>query len=166
MQQREVESHVGTRLIIFQCPECSGVWVDGDVVFRVSRDSALEVDSDAEFEEISTKPRETPALCPRCGTNLLEQTGGGLPEGLRLDYCTDCHGFWFDKGELMIYKSFQESKRRRIREGDKHRDTKKRAQTERRERLKRQAGVDDVVPSYLHSGRLYRSVLANLFFDL
>ena len=165
MQQRGAESHVGVKLIIFQCPECSGVWVDGDVVFRVSRDSAVEVEDDVEFEEISTEPREVAAFCPRCEANLLEQTGGGLPEGLHLDYCTGCHGFWFDKGELMIYKSYQEKKRQRMRQGEKDRGAKKKARTQRRDELKRRAGVDPF-PQYYAGGRMYRSVIANLFFDL
>ena len=111
MEDREAEGHYGAKLIIFQCPECSGIWVDGEVGVGISRDSAVEIESAVDFEEISTEPREIAAMCPRCEIHLMEQSGGGLPEGLHIDYCNGCHGFWFDKGELMIYKSHQEKKR-------------------------------------------------------
>ncbi len=112
MEEHEAKSHYGAKLRLFHCPECSGIWVDKDVAFAVSRDSAVEIEPDVNLEEIPTKPREGPIFCPRCAARLTEQTGGGLPKGLRIDYCTGCHGFWFDKGELMIYKSFLEEKRK------------------------------------------------------
>ena len=114
MKDREAEGHYGARHIIFQCPECSGIWVDGEVGARVTRDSALKIEAAIDFEEISTEPREIAAACPRCQIHLMEQAGGGLPEGLHIDYCQKCHGFWFDKGELMIYKSYQEKKRQNL----------------------------------------------------
>ena len=115
MQQREASGHYGAKLAIFQCSECSGIWVDGDVVIAVSRDSAVEAEAEVGIEDISTEPREIAAFCPRCEIHLMEQTGGGLPKGLHVDYCTGCHGYWFDKGELMIYKTYQEEKRKKFR---------------------------------------------------
>jgi Zn-finger nucleic acid-binding protein len=112
MEEHEAKGHYGAKFLLFHCPQCSGIWVDKDVAFAVSRDSAVEVEQDVHLEEIPTRPRKGPIFCPRCGARLTEQTGGGLPKGLRIDYCTGCHGFWFDKGELMIYKSFLEEKRK------------------------------------------------------
>ena len=112
MEQREAKGHYGAKLRIFQCPECLGFWVDGEVVIALSHESALSAEVDVDFEDISTEPREIGAFCPRCETYLMEQTGGGLPKGLRIDYCEQCQGFWFDKGEMMIYKSHIENKRK------------------------------------------------------
>ncbi len=123
MERRKARSHYGVPLVIFQCPDCSGLWVDRETVTAISRDSALEVESDVRIEEISTAPRNMAAFCPRCETYLVEQTGGGLPKGLRIDYCTTCHGYWFDKGELMIYKTYQEEKRKRFRESEEEKET-------------------------------------------
>ena len=114
MTQREVRGHYGAKLMVFQCPECSGFWVDGKVVIAISRDSAIDVESDVSIEEISTESRDIPAFCPRCETHLMEQTGGTLPRGLHIDYCRGCHGYWFDKGELMVYKSYLEEKRKKF----------------------------------------------------
>ena len=111
MQQREGTGHYGAKLPLFQCPGCSGLWVDGRVVRGMSYDSAVEAEPDVDFEEIVTEPRKTDLSCPRCESKLMEQTGGGLPQDLHIDFCTVCEGYWFDKGELMIYKSHLEKKR-------------------------------------------------------
>jgi Zn-finger nucleic acid-binding protein len=125
MDQCEASGHYGAKLIIFQCPQCSGFWVDGKVVIAVSHDSAVEAEADVSIQDIATEPREIAAYCPRCETYLMEQTGGGLPRGLRIDYCTGCHGYWFDKGELMIYKTYQEEKRKRFKQQEAEKRAKK-----------------------------------------
>ena len=35
--------------------------------------------------------------CPKCQKTALTRT---TESGVELDYCTDCGGIWFDKGEL------------------------------------------------------------------
>jgi len=37
--------------------------------------------------------------CPRCN-NLLDRIDA---DGLELDYCAQCHGVWFDKGEIRSF---------------------------------------------------------------
>lgn len=130
MDTREAEGHYGARLFINQCPECLGLWVDGEVVTALSHDSALQAEADVDFADISTEPREIAAFCPRCEVNLMEQTGGGLPEGLRIDYCRSCNGFWFDKGELMIYKSHIENKRKRFKQREEQKRRKRATQSQ------------------------------------
>ena len=112
MDQLEAQSHYGTKLLIFQCAECFGIWLDGATVGAISHDSAVEAEAEIDLEEISTEPRTIGIFCPRCEINLVEEAGGGLPEGLHIDYCTGCNGYWFDRGELMIYKSHIENKRK------------------------------------------------------
>jgi Zn-finger nucleic acid-binding protein len=116
-------------MYIFQCGECLGLWVDGEAVVAISEDSALEAEAEVSFEEISTKPRENPVVCPRCDINLMEQSGGGLPQGLHIDYCRSCCGYWFDKGELMIYKAYLEDKRRKFRKHEEEKRRRKAAQS-------------------------------------
>jgi Zn-finger nucleic acid-binding protein len=114
MDQHEATGHYGTPLFIFQCPECFGIWLDGGTVGAISHDSAIEAEVDVDFEEMSTEPRTIGIFCPRCEINLTEQSGGGLPAGLHIDYCTSCNGYWFDRGELMIYKGYIEKKRQKF----------------------------------------------------
>jgi Zn-finger nucleic acid-binding protein len=113
LKQLEAKDHYGFKLFLFKCTTCSGIWVDGigKIISRLGRDSAVEVDSDTDYEEMATEPREIAAACPRCESHLLEElTGKHLPEGLHIDYCTKCHGFWFDEGELALYKNHIEEK--------------------------------------------------------
>ena len=114
MQKREGQGHYGAKLPLFQCPGCSGLWVDGRVVRGMSYDSALEAEPDAVLDEIVTEPRKTEMACPRCESKLMEQAGGSLPKDLHIDYCSVCEGYWFDKGELMIYKSHLEKRRQAL----------------------------------------------------
>ncbi len=142
MDRHEARSHYGAKLFIFRCPKCSGFWVDGEAVAAISHDSVLEAEANVNIEDISTRTRERAALCPRCETNLMEQSGGDLPKGLHVDFCTGCHGYWFDEGELVIFKNYQEEKRKRFREREGERIQK--------EKSRRSATTPEVVLLFLH----------------
>jgi Zn-finger nucleic acid-binding protein len=114
MNRSHAEGHYGAKVIVYKCPICSGLWLDGNVVTAISCDSAIGLESDASFDDISTEPRKLEVFCPRCETSLFEPRGGDLPNGLRIDICKFCGGYWFDKGELMIYKSHSEKKKRKF----------------------------------------------------
>lgn len=118
MQQLEGKGYYGAKLPLFQCSECEGLWIDGRVVSSMSYDSALETEQDVDFGEIVTEPRTTELVCPRCESKLIEQTGKGLPHDLHIDFCKVCDGYWFDKGELMVYKTFLEKKRQKLKQSE------------------------------------------------
>jgi Zn-finger nucleic acid-binding protein len=118
MQQRQGKGHYGANLPLFQCSICEGLWIDGRVVGSMSHDSALETEQDVDFGEIVTEPRRTELVCPRCESKLMEQTGKGLPRDLHIDFCEVCDGYWFDKGELMVYKTFLEKKRQNFKQAE------------------------------------------------
>ena len=44
--------------------------------------------------------------CPKCGSNLNEVS----VLGIKVDQCTQCHGIYFDKGELEILLEAKEPK--------------------------------------------------------
>lgn len=125
MSTHEARSHYGSKLVVYQCPDCSGFWVDGNVVGSMGYDSALEIEDVVDFSEISSEPNQIAAFCPRCETYLVEQIGGGMPKGLRIDFCKVCCGYWFDKGELMIYKSYIEKRRQKYHEHEEKQRLKK-----------------------------------------
>lgn len=104
MSRQEVEGRRKGPLVVFQCAKCSGLWVDRDTVIRLTHASALKADTALEFKNMRTQPRQLSLTCPRCTKLLTEHTGGRLPLGLHIDYCSACYGFWFDKGELAAYK--------------------------------------------------------------
>ncbi|MEK7401722.1 MAG: zf-TFIIB domain-containing protein [Gemmatimonadota bacterium] len=41
--------------------------------------------------------------CPKCGADLKEETHGHV----KIDVCPDCHGMWFDAGEVELMKHGQ-----------------------------------------------------------
>jgi len=44
-------------------------------------------------------------ICPRCGKKELQEI---LCESEPIDYCTQCHGSWLDKGEAKAFTAFPE----------------------------------------------------------
>jgi Zn-finger nucleic acid-binding protein len=138
MAKIDATGHFGMKLFLFRCPNCSGIWTDNKVIFRLDLESALEIEPDVEWEEISTTPREKSLSCPRCRNPLIEQTGVGLPKGLRIDSCMNCGGFWFDKGELMIYKSYLEKRRDKVRKKLEEENAHRKMLEEAMEKLKRE----------------------------
>jgi Zn-finger nucleic acid-binding protein len=39
--------------------------------------------------------------CPKCNKDTLDSFGG--VEGVEVDFCSECRGIWFDKGEMAFY---------------------------------------------------------------
>jgi len=87
-----VEEHEG-RFGTFKldvCPTCGGVWFDKGEIAKLTNDRELEpliVDYAGGASQIA---------CPRCNGAMAQRPVGGSV----LDVCTNCHGAWFDRGEL------------------------------------------------------------------
>lgn len=86
---------------IQECPQCGGLWFDQDELRRVKDQTDpdlkwLDFDlwSDHEAFEVEWSGRK----CPVCGLNLAAISYAGT--GVVVDYCTDRHGVWLDRGEL------------------------------------------------------------------
>lgn len=109
----ETQDHYGTGLEIDTCVECQGFWLDPGETKRMGHRAAVTLEGGTDLSEISTQQRTEPRLCPRCGVELREVSGGQLPEGLHVDICAQCKGRWFDRGELLVVKSALEAERRR-----------------------------------------------------
>lgn len=112
----ETEGHYGTRLEVDACTSCGGFWLDAGEPVALGHQAATALDGGVDLSEVDTEPREDFRACPRCGRALEEVTGGRLPAGLRLDTCRQCRGMWFDRGELLVFKSGLEARRRRVRD--------------------------------------------------
>ena len=80
------------------CPKCSGIWASGDSLHQIIKrepnsqavERALESMINLEFD---------PSLrnCPSCGNKRLKTV---VIEHTELDFCVNCKGIYFDKGEL------------------------------------------------------------------
>jgi Zn-finger nucleic acid-binding protein len=83
-------------VVIDQCPECEGVWLDKGELDQ--RDESAWTDAEAlDFEVVSGNGEAV--LCPKCSVALTRIAPKEVP-GLVIDRCPDCLGFWLDPGEL------------------------------------------------------------------
>jgi Zn-finger nucleic acid-binding protein len=76
------------------CPSCRGMWLDFDEL-----DQLEDVAFDDDAHKGSLVHRQTPTgfPCPCCAAPLQEFEYRLY--GLKLDYCSEKHGFWLDAGE-------------------------------------------------------------------
>ena len=86
-------------LTIDSCPECFGLWFDGEELKRFLRSPGLseKILEDEELEINSPPRQKEPRNCPSCEGGKMKASQMG---SLILDYCLACRGVWFDHGEL------------------------------------------------------------------
>jgi len=83
-------------VVVDHCDSCKGLWLDeGEIFFFTKRPKIIQ----KELEKGLTDPHESERLCPRCQeVHFVE--GSFFKPNLRIDQCPQCHGLWFDDGEL------------------------------------------------------------------
>jgi len=76
------------------CPNCRGMWLDLDEL-----DQLEDMGFDDDDHKGSLVHHEVPTIfpCPHCATPLQEFEYRLYD--LKLDYCSQKHGFWLDAGE-------------------------------------------------------------------
>lgn len=114
----DTQGHYGTRLTVDSCLQCLGFWLEAIEPASIGHAAVTDLEGDANLNDIVTQPRSDFRGCPQCRVALEEITGGNVPEGLHVDTCPQCHGMWFDRGELLVYKSVLEQKRKAQNETD------------------------------------------------
>src|SRR5690606_29627379 len=103
-------------LTLDHCPRCGGVWFEAGEVQHLRR-----TDATALWREIAQREGEHAMQCHNCRTHIprsaqkchacgwkveLDCPACDRPmkqseqNGMRLDYCTNCKGVWFDHDEL------------------------------------------------------------------
>src|ERR1700730_12976607 len=82
------------------CESCGGLWLDKGELDKM----AFQVEGDIEY--CSTEEVKGPAStkhCPRCAGEPLHNVlflGHYLKDGIVLERCGNCNGFWLDGGQL------------------------------------------------------------------
>ena len=76
------------------CPNCRGMWLDFDELDRLED---VAFDDDEHKGSLIHHQTSTDFPCPHCQNPLLEFQYRLYD--LKLDYCTEKHGFWLDAGE-------------------------------------------------------------------
>jgi len=90
-------------LMIDFCPDCEGVWLDSGEIVALK---GLAHDPEnrrlrlmrAVWELRQKAGIADPMMCPKCSRPTLNELNTG--EGVSVDFCGDCKGVWFERGEL------------------------------------------------------------------
>lgn len=85
------------------CTTCGGVYIARDGIERLvtsARDPAVRQETGARLQSWLASPQfvetDPPIACPQCRYNMYLVASGGV----ELDFCLNCEGMWFDRGEL------------------------------------------------------------------
>lgn len=89
------------KLEIDSCPECFGLWFDGEELrqFLPSQSLAEKILSQDRMEQmLRSQPRDPghERICPQCSIAMRESPVGAV----QVDVCFRCRGIWLDQGEL------------------------------------------------------------------
>ena len=94
------------------CFSCKGIFLNKEKL------AAIEESREIEISEDTPKSRnglEISRNCPECKTLMKKQQHGNIRTTM-IDYCEDCSGVWFDKGELAsIQLGFETAANNKIR---------------------------------------------------
>ncbi|MCX6078862.1 MAG: zf-TFIIB domain-containing protein [Chloroflexi bacterium] len=76
------------------CPNCRGMWLDFNELDRLED---VAFDEDSNKGSLIHHENEVLSKCPVCSMRMYEFQYRLYD--LKLDYCTNKHGFWLDAGE-------------------------------------------------------------------
>jgi Zn-finger nucleic acid-binding protein len=105
MRQVKIVSHYGQPLFLDQCEKCGGIWFDELELYRAKQGEAEKVELlDSENLRNPTKIDSSIHNCPKDGAKLFRFTDKYFPEGIIVERCTKCNGFWLNRGEFIKYQ--------------------------------------------------------------
>ena len=82
------------------CPTCHGVWLDAQELSKLDDNFFVDVE-EIEFEDVAPTDSDAQLNCPRCeGAPALRKVSPKQYQGVVVDTCPECKGFWLDRGEL------------------------------------------------------------------
>jgi len=105
-----LQPHTFSEVEVDQCSHCEGVWLDSkeiDLLFQEENLPEQLVNASEDEQPLARVP-EGHRTCPRCNIflTLVEV------DGIKLDVCSDCKGFFADRGEFQQLASAAERRYR------------------------------------------------------
>jgi len=89
-------------LEVESCASCKGMWFDANMLSRFLESGDMKktfhLDDKPRRNESDFTINTTARTCPRCKVDMDDKLFGGVT----LDRCPQCHGLWFDGGELQV----------------------------------------------------------------
>jgi uncharacterized protein len=97
----KIETRTFEGVNVEECPQCGGLWFDKGE-FRKAKDASEPdlswLDFDLWSDHESMKADWSSRECPLCGKNMASISYAGTE--VMVEYCTEEHGIWLDKGEF------------------------------------------------------------------
>lgn len=110
MVKVEVKSHYGADIMIDQCGVCGGLWFDNNENASVGLKEHGRVEALNDAKLLEKVPLKTELYCPKDGNRLKILNDHYFPKDVEVDYCPECYGFWFNRGEFTNYQKAREEK--------------------------------------------------------
>jgi uncharacterized protein len=110
MKKVKTLSHYGIAVELDQCPECGGIWFESDELYYVRKGEASnfdEVDSEKLKKLIKLEEK---LYCPKDNTELRVYQDPLFPVSIKVEFCTQCGGFWFNRGEFKVFQTEREKR--------------------------------------------------------
>lgn len=105
-----LETHAIHSINVDECDQCHGLWFEKGELNKAKDASESDLNwldfdlwSDQDFFSMDWSSRE----CPQCGKIMA--TISYAETEVKVDYCTDGHGVWLDKGEFQAILGALES---------------------------------------------------------
>ena len=96
-----LETHTVNSINIEECVQCRGLWFEEGELRKAKDESDPDLDwldFDLWSDQDSFIADWSSRKCPHCGKNMATISYGAT--GVAVDYCTDRHGVWLDRGEF------------------------------------------------------------------
>jgi len=78
---------------MYFCNQCSGIWIDGTELYNI-------LGGTPKLPEVKIREEKK---CPKCGSISFYPIKYPGTDTM-IDLCENCHGIWFDPGELQVIK--------------------------------------------------------------
>ncbi len=91
-------------VMVDRCNQCHGIWLDKkelEVVLEKKLARSFDV---GRYSQLPPEADEASARCRRCQADMVALDGAA---DVRFDWCPECEGMFFDRGELTVIDEFR-----------------------------------------------------------
>lgn len=87
-------------VLLFVCNKCFGLWLPGDQLNKISSSkSSITINKEILSKHTTSDKNQQKNICPN-SHGSLKVAKFPTSKSLLLDWCQDCLGIWFDRGEM------------------------------------------------------------------
>ena len=106
-----IVAHYGEPIVVDQCENCGGIWLDESELFRARQGEAEKIELlDANALGTLSLCESSKLLCPRDQTTMRRFTDRHFPQELILVRCLSCYGIWLNRGMFAKYQRFRQER--------------------------------------------------------